>query len=115
MSQPIASVHQMPREIALEADTVITYQLDEGEQAGMTVVEVLNAHRLVIARSITAADGTREDVADLTLHQSSVERCSNWAIDPIGKRKRSTAMLSVRMSNTTASLDALRERHQIGA
>ncbi len=115
MNSSIHSVHGMPRDVAMDADTVSTYQMTDGPQAGMTVVEVLNAHRVVIGRSIVDAPGTREDVADLALGRSPIERCANWAIDPIGKGKRSTAMVILRASNSTGSLDALRAKHDMSA
>lgn len=111
MKDRIPSIREMTRELAIDADTVSTYQLNEGYQAGMTVVEAVNAHQQVIARTITDADGTREAVADVTLAGTTIERCSNWAVHPIGNGRRSTAMVSISMSSTTGTLDAMRARH----
>lgn len=111
MNDRIPTVHEMPRDVAIDADTVSTYRMTEGHQAGMTVVEVLNGHQQVIARTIANADGKREDVADAALDASPVERCGDWAIHPIGNGRRSTAMVSLSVSRTRGTLDAMRAAH----
>lgn len=115
MDRSIPPVHDLPRDTATNADTVSTYQLTAGPQAGMTVVEIFNNHRTVIARTIVDAPGTREDAADLVLSRSPIERCAGWAIDPIGRGKRSAAMVILRPSTRQGTLDTIRSNHEMSA
>ncbi|GMA28895.1 hypothetical protein [Arenivirga flava] len=115
MKTTIPTVHEMPREVAIAVDHVSTYQMSDGPQAGMTVVEALDAHRVVLARSIVAAPGAREDIADMTLARSPLERCAAWAIEPIGRGKRSAAMVIPRPSDSRGTLESIRDRHDISA
>ncbi len=115
MNTTIPTVHELPRELAIDIDHISTYQMADGPQAGMTVVEALNEHRVVLARSIVAAPGTREDIADMTLTRSPLERCAAWTIDPIGRGKRSTAMVIPRPSDFRGTFETIRDRHDITA
>ncbi len=111
MIDRIPALHEMTRALATDADTVVTYRMADGPQEGMTVVEAMDAHRRVIARTITSAAGTREDVADLTLAGTLIERCATWGVDPIGNNKRSAAMVILSTTATRGTLDAMRAAH----
>jgi len=106
----IPAVTEMPRDVAIEAETVSAYRLEAGPQAGMTVVEVLDVHEKVIARSVVGAEGSRQEVADLALGRSTVERCGAWAVHPIGRGKRITAMVIIGASRGSGTLEAMRAR-----
>jgi hypothetical protein len=106
----IPAVTEMTRDAAIAADIVSAYRLEEGPQAGMTVVEVLDVHEKVVARSVVGAEGSRQEVADLALGRSLVERCGDWAVHPIGRGKRITAMVAIAASRSTGTLEAMRAR-----
>lgn len=105
----IPSVLQLNRDDAFTADVVSAYLLDEGPQQGMTVVEVFDAHHVVLGRTITDAAGSREQVADAVLERSELERCSEYAVDPLGKRKRVVASVILRVSPRRSAYEAERE------
>lgn len=111
----LATVHDLPRDLAVDAASVSSYQLDAGPQAGMTVVEISDRHQQVIARTVTDARGSREEVADLVLGRSPLERCAVFAIEPFGRRKRVAASVALRVSARTATLESLRQRAVFGA
>ncbi|MFB6489551.1 hypothetical protein P2A57_23495 [Xanthomonas perforans] len=104
----LATVHHLPHDLAVDAHSVSAYQLDDGPQKGMTVVEVTDRHQQVIARTVTDATGSREEVAELVLARSPLQRCAGWAIEPFGRRKRVAALVSLRVSSHVAPFEALR-------
>lgn len=110
MIDRIPAVTEMSRDVAIDADIVSAYRLEEGPQAGMTVVEVLDVHEKVIARSVVGAEGSRQEVADLALDRSPIERCGDWAVHPIGRGKRITAMVIIGASRGSGTLEAMRAR-----
>ncbi|GMA29481.1 hypothetical protein [Arenivirga flava] len=105
----IPSVLQLNREDAIAADVVSAYLLDDGPQQGMTVVEIFDAHQVVLGRTITDAVGPREQVADAVLDRSELERCSEYAVEPLGQRKRVTASVIVRVSPRRSAYETERE------
>jgi len=111
----IPSVLELTRDDAVSADTVSAYALEEGRQEGMTVVEVFDPHQVVLARTITDAVGSRERVADAVLERSELERCSDFAVDPLGKRKRVVAAVTLRVSPQRSAYEAEREHGTYGA
>lgn len=111
----LATVHDLPRDLALDAFSVSSYQLDDGPQEGMTVVEITDRHQQVIARTVTDAQGGREEVADIVLARSPIERCADFAVEPFGRRKRVIALVALRVSTRTATLDQLRAQNAFGA
>lgn len=104
----LATVHRMPHDLAVDAHSVTAYQLDDGPRKGMTVVEVTDRHQQVIARTVTDAVGSREEVAELVLARSPLQRCAGWAIEPFGRRKRVAALVALRVSSHVAPFEALR-------
>lgn len=110
----IPSVLQLTRDDAIAAETVSSYVLEEGPQEGMTVVEVFDAHHVVLGRTITDAAGTRELVADAVLERSELERCSEYSVDPLGKRKRVVASVALRVSPQRSAYEQEREHGGYG-
>lgn len=108
--QQLPTLHALDRTAALEGDTVSAFAITEGPQRGRTVVELLNAHQSVIAHTITDAAGSRESIADAVLAQSPLERCADFALAPFKERKRVAAMVALRVSDTTATLESLRQQ-----
>lgn len=111
----IPSILELARDTAIEADIVSAYVLDDGPQQGMTVVEVFDAHQVVLGRTITDAAGSREDVADLVLARSELERCADFSIEPLGKGKRVSAAVTLRVSAQRSAYEAEREQGGFGA
>lgn len=102
----LATVHFMPHDLAVDAHSVTAYQLDDGPRKGATVVEVTDRHQQVIARTVTDAAGSREEVAELVLARSPLQRCAGWAIEPFGRRKRVAALVTLRVSSHAAPAEA---------
>ena len=111
----IPSVLELTRDDAISADTVSAYVLDDGAQEGMTVVEVFDAHQVVLGRTITDATGSRERVADAVLERSELERCSDYSVEPLGKRKRVAASVILRVSPQRSAYETEREHGTYGA
>lgn len=109
----LPTLHGLDRITALEGDTVSAFEIVDGPQQGRTVVELLNAHQNVIARTVAEPLGSRESTADAVLAQSPLERCADFALAPFKGRKRVAAMVTLRVSSTTATLESLRQ--QVGS
>lgn len=99
-------MHDLGRSPSTAAHSVTAYRLESGPQAGMTVVEINDVYQQVIARTVAREPGSREDVADLVLARSALERCADFTIEPFGRRKRVIALVTLRLSSRT--LEALR-------
>ncbi|GMA28713.1 hypothetical protein [Arenivirga flava] len=106
----LPTIQNMGRDAALEAHSVSVFALAAGPQAGCTVIEIINAHQHVIARTVTDRDGTREALADAVLEHSALERCASFSIVPAKRHKRIAALVALRASSTGTTLGALRTR-----
>ncbi len=107
----IPTVHALPRDRVFDAETVTVYRMDDGPQTGMTVVEITDTHGIVIGRTITDADGTRQDIGDYVLDRSPVQRCNDWAVHPIGGGKRLTAIVAPGVSSNPGTLTTMAAQH----
>jgi len=105
-------LEDLPREDATDILCVATYRLPSGE----TVVEAYDEHRLVAARTVVDdAAGSCEQVADVVLAQSMLERCGAFSVEPLGKRQRLNALVCLRTSTRDGALQVQRRLHRVGS
>ncbi len=110
----LPNIHVLERPAALEAQFVSVFVISDGSKAGSTVVEVLDAHHIVIARTVTDRPGSREDLADAVLQRSALERCGDFTIVPAKRHKRINALVTLRTSTGDTTLGALRAQGGMG-
>lgn len=94
----VATLPALPRERAELAHTVAVYSRPGTDGTPTVVVEVADAHRNLLARSVIETTADRETAADFVLVDSALERCGAWRIDPIHRRKRLVGLVTLRAS-----------------
>ena len=107
---PLPRVEDLSREDAVDVLSVATYRLPDGA----TVVEAYDEHRLVAARSVvTGVGGSCEEVTDLVLASTPLERCGAFSVEPLGKRPRLNALVCLRASSRDGALQSQRRLHEM--
>lgn len=104
----LASVDALDAAAAGAAQTVAAYSRPGADGTSTVVIEVSDAYRNLLARSVIDTAADRETAADFVLVDSPIERCGTWRIDPIHKHRRIVAMVSLRASETTSDFERLR-------
>jgi len=91
----IPTLQNLPRTIAMRAHAVSAYSIDDRREV---VVEVLDEHETVLARTVIESQAGRETVVDALLEDSYLDRYSGFSTDPLGGRRRLTALAGLRLS-----------------
>jgi len=107
---PLPRVDELSRDDAADVGSVATYRLPDGA----TVLEAYDEHRLITARTIViGATGSCEEVTDLALTNTSLERCGAFSVEPLGKRHRLNALVCLRASMRDGTLQSQRRLHEV--
>ncbi len=91
----IPTLQNLPRTAATRAHAVSAYTIDDRHEV---VVEVFDEHDTVLARTVIESEAGRETVVDALLEDSYLDRYSGFAVDPLGGRRRLTALAGLRLS-----------------
>ncbi|MET0162090.1 MAG: hypothetical protein ABW204_05495 [Microbacteriaceae bacterium] len=91
----IPTLQNLPRTIATRAHAVSAYSIDDRHEV---VVEVFDQHETVLARTVIESQAGRETVVDALLEDSYLDRYSGFSTDPLGGRRRLTALAGLRLS-----------------
>jgi hypothetical protein len=90
----IPTLQNLPRSIAALAHSVSAYETAGPE----VVVEVLDEHGQVLARTVVESGAGREIVTDAVLVDSYLDRYSGFVTEPLGGRRRLSALAGLRLS-----------------
>jgi len=91
----IPTLQNLPRTAAARAHAVSVYTVDDRHEV---VVEVIDQHQTVLARTVIESEASRETVVDALLTDSYLDRYSGFTIDPLGGRRRLTALAGLRLT-----------------
>ncbi|MFB6489616.1 hypothetical protein P2A57_24365 [Xanthomonas perforans] len=104
----LPTINQLPRELLLDAHSIAAFERHTEGAAPVTAVEALDAHGVVLARTIIRGAGDREAAAEQALAGSGLERCGEYRVDPLRDRTRVVALVTLRVSNTISDFQARR-------
>jgi len=107
---PLPRVEDLSRHDANDILSVATYRLPGGD----TVVEAYDEHRLIAARTVVAGvTGSCEEVTDVALAATHLERCGTFSVEPLGKRQRLNALVCLRATARDGVLQSQRRLHEM--
>ncbi len=92
------------------ADQVIAFQKPAAEGETLAVVELRDARRNLLARSVVPLRGDAEATADELLSTVQLERCSDFIFDPLSRVKirRSVAAVSPTVGGRSSQYEQVR-------
>lgn len=92
----------------LEARSVHAFEHRRPGGPSETIVELHDAHGLVIARTVIVRIGDREAIADAVLATTPLIRCADYSTDPLRGRTRIAAMVTPTASTTHVAYEMQR-------
>ncbi len=92
------------------ADQVIAFEKLAAQGEALAVVELRDAHRNLLARSVVPQQGDVEATADELLRSVQLERCSDFIFDPLSRVKvrRSVASVSPTVGDRSSRYEQVR-------
>lgn len=96
----VATIQLMAPAAIIAADHFVAFERPAVNGAPAVVVELRDAHRNLLARSIVETSAPKTEAAEQLLDAVQLMRCSEYVIDPIGRQRirRVTASVTLRES-----------------
>ncbi len=96
----VATIQLMAPAAIIAADHFVVFERPAVNGAPAVVVELRDAHRNLLARSVVETSVPKTEVAEQLLDAVQLMRCSECVIDPLGRQRirRVTASVALRES-----------------
>ncbi len=88
-------IQQLPADSLELADEVDAFLRPAPSGDPAVVVELRDAHRNLLARTVLESEASREHAIDELLRLVRLDRCSEFVTDPLGKGRRRRIVASV--------------------
>lgn len=90
----------------LDVDLVSAFHQVAGDASSPIVVEALCPRGTVLARTVVESADGREAAADAVLAGTRLSRCAEFTVEPLSKRKRINAMVTLDVSGRVGDFEA---------